>query len=716
MIVLLLLMYRFSFLILGLIVGGVLMSNLHLVSAQFIDDFIDSFDLATDPDNGECLTTDGTNNVWSSSCGGGGGTPGGSNTQVQFNNSGSFAGDSGFTYSSSTDILSVVSINATNSTTTHLAVTGTGTSTFAGGINTGTNHIVTHGVQSDASDGLHIHAGNGTNVGLFGAGNTANSLFYGGVNIDGATRLATSLTGFLKATAGAVSTSTVSLLTDISGVLGIANGGTATSTQTTNGVNYYNGTSITSGTGFTFNGTDTVTVNGATTNAALNVKALASSNQAMQTQMTNTTDIAFSTYNTGDSFTRFSFLADGTMKWGGGVLAGDVGLNRSASGTLSLMPYGSASTGYLGIGTTTPTTPLSVVGDSLVTATSTVQSKLFVGTRGTNTTFGPWSGGTGFGNFVSSCDGCGATGGNLLAIANFGGGTAGINTFSARGTTASPTATQSGDDIYFMGGRGHGSTTWANGSKVAINMEASQTWTDSAQGTQLSLETTPNNSTTRAVRVQVTNDGNVGISTTTPVGKLTVVGTSGGSILQLLSDTGTKFMELLNTGVLTLLGAIDAGGATSFEIPNGTAPTINATGTIALDTTDNQLVVGTSTTGAVVRLIDRIGGFSISSTTYPYVSGFTSGVAIPFVMERDGYVVTEIHCDIDGGTSIVVNFDNGSGNTSTVTCDTDGASVTGLNSNNVVTAGSVSASIETGTVTGSPDRLRVSVFGYWVRE
>jgi hypothetical protein len=32
-----------------------------------------SIQLAADPDNGECLTTDGVNNVWSSSCGGGGG-------------------------------------------------------------------------------------------------------------------------------------------------------------------------------------------------------------------------------------------------------------------------------------------------------------------------------------------------------------------------------------------------------------------------------------------------------------------------------------------------------------------------------------------------------------------------------------------------------------------------------------------------------------------
>lgn len=83
--------------------------------------------------------------------------------------------------------------------------TSTATSTFAGGIDTGLgNHIKVHGIESDASDGLHIHAGNGTNVGIFGAGNSANALFYGGVNIDGATRLATSLTGLAYTSSGAI--------------------------------------------------------------------------------------------------------------------------------------------------------------------------------------------------------------------------------------------------------------------------------------------------------------------------------------------------------------------------------------------------------------------------------------------------------------------------------------------------------------------------------
>lgn len=46
--------------------------------------------------------------------GGGGGTPGGSTTQVQFNSSGSFAGDAGMTYNSSTNVLNVDSIALAN--------------------------------------------------------------------------------------------------------------------------------------------------------------------------------------------------------------------------------------------------------------------------------------------------------------------------------------------------------------------------------------------------------------------------------------------------------------------------------------------------------------------------------------------------------------------------------------------------------------------------
>lgn len=68
--------------------------------------------------NGYVLQTDGTGNLsWTAQTGGGGGngSPGGSNTQVQFNDAGTFNGDAGFTYNKLTNTLNVENIAAGNS-------------------------------------------------------------------------------------------------------------------------------------------------------------------------------------------------------------------------------------------------------------------------------------------------------------------------------------------------------------------------------------------------------------------------------------------------------------------------------------------------------------------------------------------------------------------------------------------------------------------------
>ena len=64
--------------------------------------------------NGYVLQTDGTGNLsWSAAGAGGNGVPGGSNTQVQYNNNGLFGGDTGFTYDYTTNIMSVETISPT---------------------------------------------------------------------------------------------------------------------------------------------------------------------------------------------------------------------------------------------------------------------------------------------------------------------------------------------------------------------------------------------------------------------------------------------------------------------------------------------------------------------------------------------------------------------------------------------------------------------------
>jgi len=84
----------------------------------------------------------------------------------------------------------------------------TATNTLAVGLVALDGRVQVHAVKGDASDGLLVEASNGTDVARLGIANTANSTFFGAVNIDGATRLATSLTGPLRADSGVVSVGT----------------------------------------------------------------------------------------------------------------------------------------------------------------------------------------------------------------------------------------------------------------------------------------------------------------------------------------------------------------------------------------------------------------------------------------------------------------------------------------------------------------------------
>ncbi len=68
--------------------------------------------------NGYVLQTDGAGNLsWTAGGGGGNGTPGGTNTQVQFNNNGAFGGSTFFTYNNSNHTLQVAGDFVANSVT-----------------------------------------------------------------------------------------------------------------------------------------------------------------------------------------------------------------------------------------------------------------------------------------------------------------------------------------------------------------------------------------------------------------------------------------------------------------------------------------------------------------------------------------------------------------------------------------------------------------------
>jgi hypothetical protein len=111
--------------------------------------------------------------------------PGGSNTQVQFNDSGAFGGDTNFTFNKTTDTIQVPNIGAISSA------------------------------------GLSLQASSGTVVGLLGAGNTANVEWYGAHNFNTATQdTIAAFTGSGK-TLSSLALATYPSLTELSYVKGV---------------------------------------------------------------------------------------------------------------------------------------------------------------------------------------------------------------------------------------------------------------------------------------------------------------------------------------------------------------------------------------------------------------------------------------------------------------------------------------------------------------
>lgn len=98
----------------------------------------------------------------------------------------------------------------------------------------------------------------------------------------------------------------------------------------------------------------------------------------------------------------------------------------------------------------------------------------------------------------------------------------------ARGTAASPTASQTDDILVEVTGRGYGATAFGSQSVVRIDMVAAENFTDTAQGTYMSLYTTATGATSPAERFRVGPSGQLGIGGAT-YGTSGYVLTSGGS-------------------------------------------------------------------------------------------------------------------------------------------------------------------------------------------
>jgi len=124
------------------------------------------------------------------STGGSGGVPGGSNTQVQFNDSGAFGGDAELTYDKTTNLLTV------------------------GGA------VHTSAIQAHTSAGLTLETQGGADIALFGAGGGQNATFYDGVKLNAQTA-SRILSTDASSNITALDTATYPSLTELSYVKGV---------------------------------------------------------------------------------------------------------------------------------------------------------------------------------------------------------------------------------------------------------------------------------------------------------------------------------------------------------------------------------------------------------------------------------------------------------------------------------------------------------------
>ena len=112
-----------------------------------------------------------------------------------------------------------------------------------------------------------------------------------------------------------------------------------------------------------------------------------------------------------------------------------------------------------------------------------------------------------------------ASGANLLIVESYSGASAPTPAYvgrGARGTAASPSATQAGDTLLAFGGRGYGATGFSASNRMKINFIASQNWTDSAQGSYINFQVTANGGTTLTECARFDQSGYLGVGTTAP--------------------------------------------------------------------------------------------------------------------------------------------------------------------------------------------------------
>lgn len=186
-------------------------------------------------------------------------------------------------------------------------------------------------------------------------------------------------------------------------------------------------------------------------------------------------------------------------------------------------------------------------------------------------------------------------------------GTNSINLLGIRhgGSIAAPTATLSGSNLLSLEGSGHNGSTLTS-IKAQIRFETSESWTSTANGVGINLQTTANGSTSMLQRMLINNDGKIAIGSHTPLTKLHIrdAGTSGvtptSTTSVFIDDNTNNYLGLASTDATEtgiLFGKQTLGAASGGIIYDNTNSLLLRTGgnnTRMTILSDGKIGVGTT--------------------------------------------------------------------------------------------------------------------------
>jgi len=140
----------------------------------------------------------------------------------------------------------------------------------------------------------------------------------------------------------------------------------------------------------------------------------------------------------------------------------------------------------------------------------------------------------------------------------------------SRGSNASPTATQSGDHLVDLLGRGYGTTAYSSNSTGRISFLAAENFTDTAMGTNISMSTTPIGSVTAVSTLSLTSDQGLRLfnADSSNITIRTPAGTASYNLaLPAAQSSGTKFLQNDGSGNLSWASA---GGSSLSSLTSAT--------------------------------------------------------------------------------------------------------------------------------------------------